>query len=63
MVVLVALTVGLIIWIVGWSFGYKAVDVFLITLFLVVNAAAYVMVKPFIDRMLRRDGRPGDERA
>lgn len=61
MTVLVALTVGLVFWIVAWSFGIKAFDAFLVTMFLVVSAAAYVMVKPFIDRLLRRGGPPAEE--
>ena len=54
MTVLVTLTVGLIWWVVAWSFGIKAFDAFLLTVFMVVMAAAFVMSKPFLDRMLGR---------
>ena len=55
MVVLVALTVGLVWWIAAWAFGVKAFDAFLLTAFLVVGAAAYQMMKPFIDQMRGRE--------
>jgi len=54
LIIFVALTVGLVWWIAAWAFGIKAFDAFLLTVFLVVNAAAYVIVKPFIDRLLGR---------
>jgi hypothetical protein len=55
MVVLLALTVGLVWWIVAWAFGVKAFDAFLLTAFLVVCAAGYQLAKPFIDQMLGRE--------
>ena len=55
MVVLVSLTVGLVWWIAAWAFGVKAFDAFLLTAFLVVGAAAYQLMKPFIDQMLGRE--------
>ncbi|MEA2331945.1 MAG: hypothetical protein QOH58_2083 [Thermoleophilaceae bacterium] len=55
MTVLVALTVGLVWWIAAWAFGIKAFDAFLVTVALVVGAAAYTIVKPFLDKLLRRD--------
>jgi hypothetical protein len=54
MAVLVALTVGLVWWIAAWAFGIKAFDAFLLTAALVVGAAAFQIVKPFLDRMLGR---------
>jgi hypothetical protein len=54
MAVLVALTVGLVWWITAWAFGIKAVDAFLLTAALVVTAAAFQIVKPFLDQMLGR---------
>jgi hypothetical protein len=54
MVVLVSLVVGLVFWIVAWAFGMKAFDAFLVTMFLVVNAAAYRAIAPFIKQILRR---------
>ena len=55
MAVLVALTVGLVWWITAWAFGVKAFDAFLLTALLVVSAAAYQLMKPFIDQMLGRE--------
>jgi uncharacterized membrane protein len=53
--VLVALTVGLVWWIAAWAFGIKAFDAFLLTMALVVGAAGYQIVKPFMDRLLGRE--------
>ena len=55
MVVMVALTVGLVWWITAWAFGIKAFDAFLLTVFLVVCAAAYELVKPHLKRLLGRE--------
>jgi Mn2+/Fe2+ NRAMP family transporter len=55
MVVMVALTVGLVWWITAWAFGIKAFDAFLLTVFLVVCAAAYQLMKPHLDTLLRRE--------
>ena len=55
MAVLVTLVVGLVWWITAWAFGIKAFDAFLLTLALVVGAAAFKMVKPFLDQMLGRE--------
>jgi hypothetical protein len=52
--VLVALTVGLVFWIAAWAFGIKAFDAFLVTMFLVVNAAAMRAISPFVKSVLRR---------
>jgi hypothetical protein len=51
----VALTVGLVWWISAWAFGVKAFDAFLVTAALVVGAAAFQMVKPFLDQLLGRE--------
>jgi uncharacterized membrane protein len=63
MAVLVALTVGLVWWIAAWSFGIKAFDAFLLTVALVVTAAAYRLVKPFIDQLMGRETAPMEERG
>jgi len=55
MAVLIALTVGLVWWIVAWAFGIKAFDAFLLTAVLVVGAAAYEIFKPHLDQMLGRE--------
>jgi membrane protein implicated in regulation of membrane protease activity len=62
-IVLVALTVGLVWWIAAWAFGIKAFDAFLLTTFLVVSAAAYMLVKPFLDQLLGRETTPIEERG
>ena len=63
MIVLVALTVGLVWWITAWAFGVKAFDAFLVTAFLVVSAAAYLLIKPFIDQLMGREAAPSEERG
>jgi hypothetical protein len=55
MAVLLALTVGLVWWIAAWAFGVKAFDAFLLTAALVVGAAAFEIMKPFIDQVLGRE--------
>jgi hypothetical protein len=62
-IVLVALTVGLVWWIAAWAFGIKAFDAFLLTAALVVGAAAFEIAKPFLDRMLGREVPDADEQA
>ncbi|HEX2416393.1 MAG TPA: hypothetical protein VHJ37_14375 [Thermoleophilaceae bacterium] len=54
MVVLVALTIGLIWWVTAWAFDIKSFDAFLGTVAITVGAAAFVMVKPFVDQLMRR---------
>jgi hypothetical protein len=55
MAVLVALTVGLVWWLTAWAFGIKSFDAFLLTAALVVGAAAFQMVKPYVDQILGRE--------
>jgi hypothetical protein len=55
MAVLVALAVGLVWWITAWAFGVKAFDAFMLTAALVVSAATFQIVKPFLDRLLGRE--------
>jgi hypothetical protein len=62
-IVLIALTVGLVWWICAWAFGIKAFDAFLLTMFLVVGAAAYMMIKPFLDQLLGREAASTEERG
>jgi hypothetical protein len=54
MAVLVALAIGLVWWITAWAFGIKSFDAFLLTVAMVLGAAAFQMVKPFLDQMLGR---------
>ena len=60
--VLVALAVGLVFWIVAWTYGIKAFDAFLVTIFLVVCAQAGHMVSPFVRKLLGREPEPAAER-
>ena len=53
MKILVALTVGLVVWIVLWALGTKALDSFLITLALVLIAVVVTLTEPFIRERLR----------
>jgi hypothetical protein len=43
--------------------GIKAFDAFLLTIALTVGAAAYTIVKPFIDQMLGRQTASLEERG
>jgi uncharacterized integral membrane protein len=53
MSVLVALTVGLVFWIVAWSLGVKAFDAFMVTALLTLVAATARMVMPTIQKILK----------
>lgn len=55
MSVYVTLVVGLVWWITAWAFGIKAFDAFLLTAIMVVVAATARIVKPHMDKVLRRD--------
>jgi hypothetical protein len=61
--VYITLVVGLVWWITATAFGIKAFDAFLLTAAMVVGAAAYVIVKPFLDPMLARETGSFDEVA
>ena len=58
MSVLVALMVGLVFWITAWAFGAKAFDAFLVTMLLVVTAAAVRAFAPLVKQLLRRNTAP-----
>jgi hypothetical protein len=62
-IVYVTLVIGLVWWIAAWAFGIKAFDAFLLTAALVVGAAAYVIVKPFINRLMGREVASSDQEA
>jgi hypothetical protein len=62
-IILVTLTIGLVWWIVAWAFGIKAFDAFLLTAAMVVGAAAYTLLKPFIDQLLGREAASIEERG
>jgi hypothetical protein len=63
MIVLIALLVGLVWWICAWAFGVKAFDAFLLTVALVVGAAAFQMMKPFLDQLLGREAAEPEEQG
>jgi hypothetical protein len=63
MAVVVALVVGLVWWITAWAFGIKAFDAFMLTALLVVSAAAFQIVKPFLDQLLGREVAEPEERG
>jgi hypothetical protein len=50
-------------WITAWAFGIKAFDAFLLTIFLVVSAAAYQLVKPHLDQLLGREAAEPEEQG
>jgi hypothetical protein len=52
MATLVALTIGLVVWIVGWAIGIKPFDAFLLTLLFVLPAAAWQIYGPAIKKLL-----------
>jgi hypothetical protein len=53
MQVLVALTFGLVVWIVLWAFGAKAFDGFLVTIALVLLATTMRIVQPHLEKLLK----------
>jgi hypothetical protein len=63
MIILVALTVGLVWWIAAWAFGIKSFDAFLLTAAMLVAAAAVVLVRPFLDRLRGREPVAPEERG
>lgn len=60
MIVLVTLTVGLVLWIVAWSFGIKSFDAFLFTSVITLMAAGVRMALPYAQRRLRGTPAPGE---
>jgi hypothetical protein len=60
--VIVTLTVGLVWWLVAWAFGVKAFDAFLLTVGIVVVAAAAHLAAPYVERLLGQ-GPPPEERG
>ena len=53
MMVLVALTVGLVFWIITWSLGVKAFDAFMVTMLLTLIAATARIMLPTIQKILK----------
>jgi hypothetical protein len=50
----VATTVGLVIWLVMWALGIKAIDAFMITVLLVLLGATMRIIAPYLPG--NRDG-------
>ena len=46
--VVVATTAGLIIWLVLWALGQKAIDAFMITILFALVAATLRMLSPYL---------------
>ena len=57
----VATTAGLVIWIVMWALGIKALDAFLITVLLILVGATMRIIAPYLpgnrDRLTAKVGR------
>jgi hypothetical protein len=60
MSILVALTVGLVWWVTAWALGVKSFDAFMLTMLIVVIAAAWYVAKPFVQGFIGR-GAPGEQ--
>jgi hypothetical protein len=58
MTTLVALTVGLVAWIVLWAIGAKPFDGFLVTLVILLPAAAWQIFGPGIKKLLGQSPPP-----
>ena len=63
MAILVTLTVGLVWWVAAWSLGINSFDAFLLTVGMVVAAAAAVIVKPFVEQVLGKDAAAVEDRG
>jgi len=63
LIVYVTLVVGLVWWIAAWALGIKAFDAFLLTAAMVVGAAAYTIVRPFLDEMRGREVETTEQEA
>ncbi|MBA3300681.1 MAG: hypothetical protein H0T15_02335 [Thermoleophilaceae bacterium] len=55
---LFVITLGLAVWIIGWSFGLKSFDVFMVSIFIAVLVATAQITGPFVKRVTRRTPDP-----
>ena len=62
MMVLVTLTVGLVVWLTAWAFGFKAIDAFLFTSFVTVLAVGARIALPYFQRFMGGAPVPPGER-
>ena len=60
MSILVALTIGLVWWVSAWALGVKSFDAFMVTMLIVVLAAAWYVAKPFVQSFIGR-GASGEQ--
>lgn len=58
MIVLSALTAGLVLWIIAWALGVKAFDAFLVTTLITFTAVAVQAALPFVQKILKGDSAP-----
>jgi hypothetical protein len=59
MVILVALTIGLVWWVSAWALGVKSFDAFMVTAFIVVIAAGWYVARPYVQSFIGRGEQPG----
>jgi hypothetical protein len=59
MVILVALTIGLVWWVSAWALGVKSFDAFMVTALILVIAAAWYVVRPYVQSFIGRGEQPG----
>lgn len=55
MLVLVALTVALMLWVAAWAFGVHAFDGFMVVVAVLVAAFTVRTITPFVRRQLGRE--------
>ena len=58
MITLVALTMGLVVWIVVWATGAKPIDAFLLALVIIIPAATWQIFGPGIKKLISGDEPP-----
>lgn len=59
MVILVALTIGLVWWVTAWALGIKSFDAFMLTALIVVIAAGWYVARPYVQSFIGRGEQPG----
>jgi len=55
MILIVTLVISLVIWVVLWALGAKGIDAFMISILLMITAAAAHIVIPMLPGNRRRD--------
>jgi hypothetical protein len=59
MSILVAFTIGMVWWVCAWALGVKSFDAFMVTALIVVIAAGWYVVRPYLQSFLGRGEQPG----